>query len=163
MIHYFYKQLIMIRILISSLLLISNYSFALTAEEFVMEMNIRTVGAMIVFDERDDPNNQLGRPNQYVEKTSWADTRIDPHDFSEDNADEINDLDPTQYKGGTIEKFKNTNDLNRRYNYIKNITLNMPTYNQYMYKKGLFLLRLDKDFTPTQAKEYEKELNRLVK
>ena len=39
----------------------------------------------------------------------------------------------------------------------------MPVYNQYMYKKGLFLLRLDKEFTADQAKEYEKELNRLVK
>ena len=27
--------------------------------------------------------------------------------FSEENEDEINDLDPTEYKGGTIEEFKN--------------------------------------------------------
>ncbi len=141
----------------------SSQLYALTTEEFIMKMNISTVGAMIDFDAKNDPNNQLGRPNQYLQKASWADTRIDPHDFSEENADEINKLDPAQYKGGTVEKFKNVADLNRRYNYIKNITLSMPVYNQYMYKKGLFLLRLDKEFTPVQAKEYEKELNRLVK
>lgn len=151
------------RLLILSGIFISCQTFALTTEEFVMNMQISTVGAMINFNAKDDPNNQLGRPNQYTEKTSWADTRIDPHDFSEENSDEINNLDPVLYKGGTIEKFKNIADLNRRYNYIKKITLVQPVYNQYMYKKGLFLLRLDKEFTPTQAKEYEKELNRLVK
>jgi len=41
--------------------------------------------------------------------------------------------------------------------------LNAPMLNQYMYKKGLFLMRLDKDFTPSQAKRYEKEFNLAVK
>ena len=144
--------------------LIGNSTFAKSAEAIFLDMAVAdNVGAICVFDEEDDPNKQLGRPNQYVSKISWADERIDPHDFSEENEEEINDLDPTEYKGGTIEGFKNVADLNRRYTYIKNITLNAPMLNQYMYKKGLFLMRLDKDFTPSQAKTYEKEFNLAVK
>ena len=144
--------------------LIGNSTFAKSAEAIFLDMAVAdNVGALYVFDEEDDPNKQLGRPNQYVSKISWADERIDPHDFSEENEEEINDLDPTEYKGGTIEGFKNVSDLNRRYTYIKNITLNAPMLNQYMYKKGLFLMRLDKDFTPSQAKRYEKEFNLAVK
>ena len=144
--------------------LIGNSTFAKSAEAIFLDMAVAdNVGAIYVFDEEDDPNKQLGRPNQYVSKISWADERIDPHDFSEENEEEINDLDPTEYKGGTIEGFKNVADLNRRYTYIKNITLNAPMLNQYMYKKGLFLMRLDKDFTPSQAKKYEKEFNLVVK
>ncbi len=144
--------------------LIGNSTFAKSAEAIFLDMAVAdNIGAIYVFDEEDDPNKQLGRPNQYVSKISWADKRIDPHDFSEENEEEINDLDPTEYKGGTIEGFKNVSDLNRRYTYIKNITLNAPMLNQYMYKKGLFLMRLDKDFTPSQAKRYEKEFNLAVK
>ena len=80
-----------------------------------------------------------------------------------ENEEEINDLDPTEYKGGTIEGFKNVADLNRRYTYIKNITLNAPMLNQYMYKKGLFLLRLDREMTPTDAKKYEQKFYKVVK
>lgn len=151
-------------VLITLGLILNTSVLAKSAEDIFLDMSVAdNVGAIYVFDEEDDPNKQLGRPNQYVSKISWADKRIDPHDFSEENEEEINDLDPTEYKGGTIEGFKNVSDLNRRYTYIKNITLNAPMLNQYMYKKGLFLMRLDKDFTPTQAKQYEKKFNLAVK
>lgn len=136
---------------------------AQSSEDVVRNLEIFLIGAVYDFDEEDDPNKQLGRPNQYIQKTSWADRRIDPHDFSESNEEEINNLDPTEYKGGTIEKFKSQVDLNRRYEYIKNITLDLPTLNQYMYKKGLFLMRLDKTFKPNQAKEYERQFYKVVK
>ncbi|OTG65911.1 hypothetical protein [Acinetobacter silvestris] len=143
---------------------LSSSVFSKSSEDIFLDMAVAdNVGAIYVFDEGDDPNKQLGRPNQYTSKISWADKRIDPHDFSDKNEDEINDLDPTEYKGGTIEGFRNIADLNRRYNYIKNITLNVPMLNQYMYKKGLFIMRLDKNFTPSQAKEYEREFNKTVK
>lgn len=147
-----------------TVVLVGNSTFAKSAEDVFLDMAVAdNVGAIYVFDEEDDPNKQLGRPNQYVSKISWADERIDPHDFSEENEEEINDLDPTEYKGGTIEGFKNVSDLNRRYTYIKNITLNAPMLNQYMYKKGLFLMRLDKDFTPSQAKKYENEFYKAIR
>lgn len=143
------------------LTLITSQVHALSAEDVILSMNIDGIDFVDTFDESTDPNNQLGRPNQYIDKASWPDKRIDPKFETDGYYD--SDIDPTEYKGGTIEKFRNSSDLNRRYTYIKNITLNAPMLNQYMYKKGLFLMRLDKDFTPTQAKEYEKEFNRVVK
>ena len=144
-----------------SCLFASQMSFSQSVEDVVFGMKIKGLDFVFPFDESNDPNKQLGRPNQYIEKASWPDPKIDPK-FESDGYYDPN-IDPDNFEGGTIEKFKNQADLNRRYTYIKNITLTMPIYNQYMYKKGLFLMRLDKEFTPAQAKEYEKELNRLVK
>jgi hypothetical protein len=144
-------------------LMLNTPLFAKSAEDVFFAMAVSdNVGAVYPFNENDDPNKQLGRPNQYISKISWADKRIDPHDFSDENEDEINNLNPTEFKGGTIEGFKSLADLNRRYTYIKNITLNAPMFNQYMYKKGLFLMRLDKDFTLNQVKHYEREFNNAV-
>lgn len=139
----------------------SQLSFAQSVEDIVFGMNIKGIDFVFPFDASNDPNNHLGRPNQYIEKASWPDPNIDPK-FEKDGYYNL-DIDPTDFKGGTIEKFKNQADLNRRYNYIKNITLKTPIYNQYMYKKGLFLMRLDKEFTPIQAKKYEQAFNRVVK
>ena len=141
--------------------LASSYTFALDAAGVVLSMGIDRIEFVHPFNESTDPNKQLGRPNQYIDKASWPDPLIDPKFESDGYYD--SDIEPTDYIGGTVEKFRNQADLNRRYDYIKNITLNMPTLNQYMYKKGLFLMRLDKEFTPTQAKEYEQKFYKVVK
>ncbi|OTK29636.1 hypothetical protein B9X43_05955 [Acinetobacter baumannii] len=145
----------------SYVLLMSSNVFAQSAEDVIFGMNIKGLDFVEPFDASTDPNHQLGRPNQYIEKVSWPDKRIDPN-FERDGFYD-DEIDPSEYKGGTIEKFQSQADLNRRYNYIKNIHLKMPYLNEYMYKKGLFLMRLDKDFTPTQAKEYEREFNKVIK
>lgn len=142
-------------------LFLSTSLFAKTAQDVALDMNIASVDFVRPFDASSDPNEQLGRPNQYIEKVSWPDKRIDPKFESDGYYD--SEIDPTEYKGGTIEKFKNINDLNRRYNYIKNIHLNAPYLNEYMYKKGLYLMRLNKAFTPNQAKEYEIQFNKVIK
>lgn len=142
-------------------LLYSSNSFALDVVGVVFSMDIKRIEFVYPFNEKTDPNQQLGRPNQYIDKVSWPDPLIDQKFESDGYYD--SDIDPTEYLGGTVEKFKNQADLNRRYNYIKNIHLNMPMLNEYMYKKGLFLMRLDKAFTPTQAKEYEQKFYKAVK
>ena len=54
--------------------LIGNSTFAKSAEAIFLDMAVAdNVGALYVFDEEDDPNKQLGRPNQYVSKISCAD------------------------------------------------------------------------------------------
>ena len=84
----------------------SSQLYALTTEEFIMKMNISTVGAMIDFDAKNDPNNQLGRPNQYLQKASWADTRIDPHDFSEEMRMRLISLIQPNIKVGRLKSLK---------------------------------------------------------
>jgi len=45
--------------------LIGNSTFAKSAEAIFLDMAVAdNVGALYVFDEEDDPNKQLGRPNQ---------------------------------------------------------------------------------------------------
>lgn len=123
-------------LVISFVLLTGNSVFAQTAKDVALDMKVEGIEFVHPFTEEDDLNNQLGRPNQYVEKVSWPDTRIDPKFESDGFYDD--EIDPSEYKGGTIEKFRNTADLNRRYTYVKNITLNAPMLNQYMYKKAYF-------------------------
>ncbi|MFA3262654.1 hypothetical protein [Acinetobacter nosocomialis] len=142
-------------------LFLCGSAFAQTAKDVALDMKVEGIEFVHAFTEEDDLNNQLGRPNQYVEKVSWPDKRIDPKFESDGFYDD--EIDPSEFKGGTIEKFRNSTDLNRRYEYIKNIYLSSPFLNQYMYKKGLFLMRLDKDFTPTQAKKYELEFYKVLK
>lgn len=124
-------------------------------------MGIKRIEFVHPFDAKTDPNKQLGRPNQYIDKASWPDPLIDDKFESDGYYD--SGINPTEYKGGTVEKFRNQADLNRRYNYIKSVHLAMPITNEYMFKKGLFILRLNRDFTPQQAKEYEEKFYKVVR
>ncbi len=153
------KSLIRIFLLIS-ISIFSNLSFAQSAFEVALKLDIKGLDFLYPFNEKNDLNKQLGRPNQYIEKVSWPDPLIDPK-FESDGYYESDN--PDDFIGGTIEKFRNKADLDRRYNYIKSVHLAMPMTNQYMYKKGLFLLRLDREMTPTDAKKYEQKFYKVVK
>lgn len=139
----------------------TSNSFAQDVVTVIFKMKMKGIEFVKLFDAKTDPNHQLGRPNQYIEKVSWPDPEVD-HKFESDGYYD-DDIPAENFIGGTIEKFKNRIDLDRRYNYIKNVHLSMPTTNQYMYKKGLFLLRLDKEFTPDQAKKYESQFYKVVR
>ena len=143
-----------------SCLFVTPLTFAQSAFEVALKLDIKGLDFLYPFNEKNDLNNQLGRPNQYIEKVSWPDQLIDPKFESDGYYDSDN---PEDFIGGTIEKFRSTADLNRRYNYIKSVHLAMPMTNQYMYKKGLFLLRLDREMTPTDAKRYEQKFYQVVK
>lgn len=153
------KNLIHVLLLVS-ISSISNFSFAQSAYEVALKLDIKGLDFLYPFNENNDLNKQLGRPNQYIEKVSWPDPLIDPK-FESDGYYESDN--PEDFIGGTIEKFRNKTDLERRYNYIKSVHLAMPMTNQYMYKKGLFLLRLDREMTPTDAKKYEQKFYNVVK
>lgn len=75
----------------------------MTAKQLVIklqESNI-PIDNVIVYNEQTDENKLLGRPNQYVSKINFADTRLDQFDDASPN-------------GGTIEVFNNSSDLKRR-------------------------------------------------
>ncbi|MCZ3210693.1 hypothetical protein NYZ42_16905 [Acinetobacter baumannii] len=143
------------------ILLASGEAYADDAVSVIYKMDIKRIEFVQPLNTKTDPNKQLGRPNQYIEKVSWPDPEVDPKFESDGYYD--SDTPPENFVGGTIEKFNNQADLNRRYNYIKSVHLAVPMTNQYMYKKGLFLLRLDREFTPEQAKEYEIKFYKVIK
>jgi hypothetical protein len=101
---------------------------------------------IVVYTAETDTNKLLGRPNQYISKVNFGDTRI------KDNTD-----------NGTVEVFANAQDAKSRKDYIETITKGSPLFLQYIYLKDKVLLRVDKALTPTQAAEYEAALGKIVK
>ena len=113
------------------------------------------IGDVAVFTAENDPNGLLGRPNQYVSKVSFVDLRIgseieDPEDIGVS-------------EGGSIEVFANEADAKARYDYVTSVTKMMPMLAEYGYQVGNVYLRLSKELTPEQAREYEISLLKILK
>ena len=98
----------------------------------------------VIYTEDTDPNHKIGRPNGYVAKASWADSRYEQPPKEAENM-----------VGGTVEVFANEEDLQRRKAYVEEVTKNMPMVNQYIYAHGLALMRIPAEINPSQAREYE--------
>lgn len=92
------------------------------------------------YDENTDPNDLIGRPHAYIDKTNFFDKRI--------GSDEYADC-------GMIEIFSNHEDAYARYLYIENIIMSGLTKTQYQLLYDNILLRFDNDFKPSQVDEYD--------
>jgi hypothetical protein len=100
------------------------------------------ISNIVVLTADSDSNKLLGRPNQYIAKVVWKDSRISTSG------------DPGIDTGGTLELFLNTDDLQVRKQYIEAITKS-SIFAEYTYARGVMLLRLSHELTPDQAKGYE--------
>lgn len=116
----------------------------MTAEEIVVLLQEQgcPIENIISYTAETDPNELLGRPNQYTSKANFADPRIEQYD-------------QTDPLGGTVEVFENAADAQSRYDYIDAITQEMPTLGYYQYLYENVLLRVEYALTPDQAAEYE--------
>ncbi|MDO4557074.1 MAG: hypothetical protein Q4B70_18340 [Lachnospiraceae bacterium] len=127
----------------------------MTAGEVVAEMKKAglAIGEIQNYDENTDPNGLLGRPNQYIEKTTFRDNRIsDPYDLAYyDDGTLDNDF------GGTLEVFDSIKDRKTRQEYIESVTSTTGLGATYTYARANMLLRMSFDLTPSEAVEYEKE------
>lgn len=133
-----------VSISIIGLLYTHNQKPSMTAEQIstnLKEANI-PIDNVIVYTEETDVNKLLGRPNQYISKVNFADTRLKQYDIKNP-------------KGGSIETFKNTKDLKARKAYIESVTKASPLYMEYIFDNGKYLLRLDKDLTNDQVNKYK--------
>jgi uncharacterized protein YceK len=104
---------------------------------------------IIVYTEDTDENKLLGRPNQYISKANFADTTV-----KQDN-------DKSDPLGGTVETFNNADDLKARKDYCESITKSAAMFAQYYYVNGNYLLRIDHDVSPSNAKKYEKAFSEI--
>lgn len=95
-------------------------------------------------DEETDPNHLLGRPNQYIAKVIFWDSKIGEPEHNE--------------ASGTVEIFRNERDLLDRMRYIEEMGRRLPMVLQYQVRKGRALLRLDKRFTPADVERYKRAL-----
>lgn len=103
------------------------------------------------YDENTDENKLLGRPNGYLDKVAFADSRINKADVLDDDLGSVE-------LGGSVEVFENHERAQARADYITSVTKDTPALVEYDYVKGPVLLRLSQQLTPTQAKAYEAAL-----
>ena len=117
----------------------------MTAEQLVTKMQEAglPIDGVIVYDEKTDPNKLLGRPNQYPSKTNFADTRLDQ-------------TDPENPNGGTIEVFNNSSDLEKRKKHNEMVMEQYPVFTEYLFVHDNYIIRLSYDLTKDQAEEYKK-------
>lgn len=123
----------------------------ITAESSLtsLQEKISNVTSIVVYDEGTDPNENLGRPGQYIGKADFFDDRMED---TEDNA-------------GTIEFFSSKSDCNDRYEYLCKLSdpeLGVFGVNQYIYKYDLAVFRISFDLTPTQAEEYKAAMDEIM-
>jgi hypothetical protein len=104
------------------------------------------IGEVETYNVDNDPNELMGRPGQYISKSIFNDTRLDPDPISEEF---------DVQNGGSIEVFENKNDAVRREEYLRDVTQAIGPFAEYSYREGAVLLRLSHRLTPKQAKEYE--------
>lgn len=99
-----------------------------------------------------DPNQLLGRPNEYVGKNTFTDTRVDPSKARDSAAGAV-DL------GGAVEVFSKASDAKVRAAWIQSVKKSTPIFGtEYDYVSGAVLLRLSQALTPDQAAAYQKAL-----
>ncbi|HMJ15111.1 MAG TPA: hypothetical protein VK524_27040 [Polyangiaceae bacterium] len=90
---------------------------------------------IVQYDENTDPNKLLGRPGQYLVKMNWKAAGQD----------------------ATLEVFRSAEDAKKRADYVDAIGKSSPMFLQYVYlnEERRAVLRLPKELTPTQAKEWQ--------
>jgi hypothetical protein len=107
------------------------------------------IGENVAYTAQNDPNDLLGRPNQYTSKLMFKDTRLNPDPMAEEF---------DVQNGGSIEVFENEDNAIARAKYLENITKSFAPFAEYSYREGTVLLRLSHRLTPDQAAEYEDAL-----
>lgn len=106
-----------------------------------------------VFTAENDPNELLGRPDQYTSKVNFIDSRA---------KSDLTDIDDIGIEdGGSIEVFENEEDAKNRFEYVSEIT-KTPILAEYDYVVRNVLLRLSKKLEPEQAQEYEDKLKEIL-
>lgn len=136
------------RVLLVALLLLAGCTSAmptakpLTAETLNASLTASglPVANVTTFTAETDVNHLLGRPNQYVAKVNWDDTRLD-----------------TQQNDLTVEVFTSVADLQARQKYIDALGKGSPLFAQYIVpnEPRLALMRLPHQLTPEQAEAYK--------
>lgn len=117
-------------------------SYTITTEEIVQALMAAglPVARYETYDATTDPNELIGRPHAYVDKTNFYDSRIGSGKYDD---------------CGMLEIFANEEDAAARYAYVENITMTGLGVAQYQFLYDNILLRFDVDFTPDQVAEYD--------
>ena len=119
---------------------------ASTVEAYIQAKGLPITG-LIVYNASTDPNHLLGRPNGYLSKVAWQDTRIP-------QTDQADDPGGVEWGGG-IEVYPTAQGAQDRASYLSSIEQSDPIVGtEYDYVLGPILLRVSGTFIPTTAQGY---------
>ena len=102
-----------------------------------------------VYDEKTDPNRQLGRPGGYASKAAFKDSRVRVEAY-------VTDADDPD-RGGSVEVFGSRSAAVERARYVETL-LKALGHPEYDYVVGGVLVRVSATVTPSQAASYQKAL-----
>jgi endonuclease YncB( thermonuclease family) len=129
-----------------------------TAEQVTRQLTeqVRTATLVTVFNAESDPNKLLGRPNGYLSKTVFADSRVQSRSL-------IGGAVEGMEQGGSVEVFADEEGATARRNYLQDIGKRLPLLGgEYDFQNGPILVRVSRQLTPEQAAEYETALTNIV-
>lgn len=112
---------------------------------------VPTAHESLVLTDATDPNNLMGRPNEYTSDVRFTDTRVP----ASDTAGMGLSTGDVQF-GGSIEVFPTAADATARANYIQAVTKALPSASEYDFTAGTLLIRVSHFLTPSQAADYQK-------
>ena len=121
----------------------------LTATDVTMVLvgAITTVKNTAVYTEETDPNKQLGRPNGYISKTAFSDSRVD------ELVVEGSEPDSTE-RGGSVEVYPTAEGAKARSAYIQSL-LGGVLGTEYHFLNGGILVRVTGNITPSESTVYK--------
>jgi len=109
----------------------------------------------VVYDERTDPNELLGRPGRYVEKMNFTDKRI------KEKFKPLNKEMEAANLNCSIEIFKERADAETRHQYLEAIGKPSGMFDSYKFLHKNVLVRIDLKLIPLEADEYKRVLESL--
>jgi len=112
---------------------------------------VETAKLVKTYNEDNDPNKLLGRPNGYTSKIAFSDSRLAKKDIAGTAKDAIE-------RGGSVEVFPDAELAKARADYIQGILKSGGFGSEYDYINGTALVRVTGNLTPSKAKEYQKAL-----
>jgi len=117
-------------------------SYTITTEEIVKALMAAglPIARYETYDATTDPNELIGRPHAYVDKTNFYDSRIGTGEYDD---------------CGMLEIFENEEDADARYAYIDNRIMTGLIGIQYELQYENVLLRFDSSFDSVQVDEYD--------
>jgi hypothetical protein len=133
-------------LLLTLLTLSCSYPISLKLADVQAALRSLPITNTVIYTAETDPNKLLGRPNQYIEKMSFTDSRIEPVENS---------------VKCSVEVFASEGDAEARKKYIDAIGKAASPFTEYSFVHKNVLLRLDKSLTPEQADEYRRALDKL--
>lgn len=134
--------------------LLNNASKSKSAQSSAIENKLKARDVIVAFKKANLPidkvffytaetdfENLLGKPDQYIEKVDWIDTRI-----------KSNSID--NHVGGVIEIFETVDALESRKKKVEEVESKAGIKN-YLFAHKNVLIRLDSILNPQQASDYE--------